>query len=275
MHNPSMVGMNSNANSGDIAQLMGSLQQRSSTPTYPQTSALQGPPAIRSPMPQTAVPVPRQAYNGTPTNYGAPYQPPPAVSQQQLQNDVRQILLSANFQKTLDPSDSRTQQLISTLENLKAILDSQQFDSTQLQVMQTELSKISGQIQSQIAALIGGNPLPVVTPAPAPPSTLSQYPIYSTPPPTMTLPPAFATQPPSANIISIPPNLASLLGAFPPPQPSNGSSSQAGGDNPLLAQLRAAGLLPSTPTPEPIVNPKISGSHRFGVDLDQESITKM
>jgi hypothetical protein len=187
--------------------------------------------------------------------------------------------MSANFQKTLDPSDGRTHQLIGTLETLKLILDSQQFGPAQLQTMQAELGKIQGQIQSRISAIVGNNgraPMPVSSLPFS--SAASDYPLYSTPPPQNPIPPAFVTQPPSMQPTPLPQTLAALLGSLPPPTgvtPKPQIAPQPPADNSLIAQLRAAGLLNATPPPAPAAVQKPALSGRYGVVMDQESITKM
>jgi pre-mRNA cleavage complex 2 protein Pcf11 len=322
------VGVQGTPTPVDMAALMGQLQQRTGTPTYTNTNmnGLQRHPVVTSPAIRPAMlsHILPPSQTSTPLNF-APFQAPTAtppqahqtVTQDQLKNEVNQLLQSANIQKILDASNNDLPQLVSTLESLKSLLDKQQFMAPDLLAMQSELSKISSRLNSQIASILGnaqGN-----TPPPIPPVSrmpMNPYQTVSTPPgmlpfapPPISFPPSL---PPQSRTISPPPqnvpvDMASLLGLLGPPPPipqpaptpvfpglapqsmsqhssRNTNSQPPAGGGGLLDMLRASGLLMGAPTPQqsninfPIPPPSAMisppGGRRYGVRLDQESITK-
>jgi pre-mRNA cleavage complex 2 protein Pcf11 len=266
--------MNGPPNPVDVAELMASLQQRTSTPTNQIPSQYQPPPAIRSPLSIPAVPVAQSVpqFSQNPPEYRLPYQAlPPTITQPELQQEVRYILQKATIQRMLEPNNVDLQQLIPTLESLKLMLDSEQFEVAPLLQMQAELDKINNRIQSQLSSVLGKSPLNNQQTLPfQPPGSTSGYPRISTPPHLQYAPlPAGPQIPPKFDI-------ASLLSVIqtPPTALPNPATSNLPADNALLSQLRAAGLLPSTPTPEPKQVQPITVSRTSG-GLDQNSITQV
>lgn len=269
----------------DMAALMGQLQQRTATPSYPYNSMVgMRPPQVSSPAMFSAMSAyaPPPSQTSTPLNmpeFQAPistFAAPQGVTQDQLKTTVNDLLQSAKIQKMLDASNRDLPQLVSTLESLKGLLADRQFGPQDLIAMQSELSKISATLNSQIASILGnsaGN-----TPPPAPAMSrisLNGFPAVHTPPNVMpyTPPPlTYQTPIPVQNrIVSPPPqnqsmDIASLLGllrsqppahapsapatTFPGFQPASMSvdpspnaNAQSAAPNSLLDMLRASGLL--------------------------------
>jgi hypothetical protein len=278
--------VNGTPNPVDIAELISSLQPRTGTPTFSVAPPYQPPPAVRSPIPSAAMPVPQTLplpYMNTSPDYRSPYSPVPAptITQHELQNEVREVLNQAGIQKLLEPHNQDLQGLISTLEQLKVLLNSQQFGAPHLLQMQSELEKIKSRIQNQLANVMG-----TVVSTPPPnlpfnPPTASPYPPISTPPPIINYTPmptsAPAPLPPGLSQPIAPQfNLAAILGSLQPPQSSTPNPAPAPPSlgNEFLDQLRAAGLLGPSSAAEVHTVPGPSAGKAFSGPLDQDSITK-
>jgi pre-mRNA cleavage complex 2 protein Pcf11 len=247
---------------------------RSNTPTFSQGGYAQGPAVAPSPAPQHPFQIPSHppSHTGTPVPHPATGLPP--MSQPHLQSEVRQVILSANLLKALDPADRRTTELITTLQNLQTVLDMQRFEAPQLSSIQGELNKISTQVQSRI---------PAHTNAPAVSSIASSFsfgnvPVISTPPaaPAFSVPAADGPGAPVATqqhpLLA---QLTSLLGPQPSqslPPPIAMPTTSAGPPSDLLSQLRAAGLLPATPTPPPARTFSAFPKGMYGLGLSQDSL---
>jgi hypothetical protein len=273
-------GLNGTPNPVNITEMMGSLQQRSGTPTFPMTAQYQPQPAVRSPIPIPALPVPQSMpipYNNAKAEYGPPYPSvQSAITQAELQNEVREIHQKASIQNLLEPNNLDLQQLITTLESLKHMLDTQQFGTQHLQQMQAELNKISTRLQAQLSTFMANaGPAPQLE-KPFTPPIMPSYPVVSSPPSIMNFAP-----PPTALPTSIqqPVNLdiGSLLRGLQPSQnhTANPNTYQPTSDNSFLAQLRAAGLVPATPTPERQPDQPALMTEALVGTLNQDSITKM
>jgi pre-mRNA cleavage complex 2 protein Pcf11 len=274
-------GLNGTSNPVNIAEMVGSLQQRSGTPTFSMTSQYPPQPAVRSPVPIPALPVPQSvplAYNNATAEYRTPYSSgQPAITQAELQNEVREIHQKASIQNLLEPNNVDLQQLITTLESLKHMLDTQQFGTQPLQQMQAELNKINTRLQAQLSAFMGNaGPASSQVVKPFTPPTIPSYPVVSSPPPVMNF-----TPPPTAlpTSISQPPQLdiSALLSGLQPAQhqAANSIALPPSSDNSLLAQLRAAGLVPSSSTPELRPAQSLSKTEALVGALTQDSITKV
>lgn len=283
------AGMNSNVNPAEMAQHMQSQPQRIGTPTLPFGQRIQTPP-IRSPTTRAAFPVtqtPPQPQNnvaGYSTALVATATPHEVVTKPQLQNEVREILTSANLQKVFDPSDGRTSELIQTLETLRQILDSKEFDQRALESMKSELSKISKQVHSRLTGLL--NPTGGLVPGVAPQTTSAASLLppalpttYSTMPPAQSTPLPLVPGPPNVPALPTPSTpVSALIGALKPQNsaPSNPAPSQSTTPQPsLLDQLKAAGLLQDAGVVlQPPTAAQKAGARRYGVTLDNESIKR-
>lgn len=229
----------------DVAEMLRSVHHRPTTPTYPMNPSYNPPPAI----PQS---VPIQ-YQST----------PPLLTQSDLQQEVKDILQDATLKSMLDPRDLDLKQLIETLNSLKFVLDSTPLGQPTLQQMRSELAKIRTRLQPQLPSMLAN---PAAQALASHSSTPIPYPLVSTPPAMMNIAPP-PPMPPQFDISSIFNILQPSHTSTPVPPPNPPPSV----NNPLFAQLRLAGLLSASPTPQPQVqrplNPNVSGAI-----LDQESI---
>jgi pre-mRNA cleavage complex 2 protein Pcf11 len=274
----------------ETAEYMTTLQQRPGT-NINSGAAYQPPQSVRSPVPQTVLPVAPSlpvSYNGAQPNYGAQQQLSQML-QSKLQSETKQLIDVLTLQKVLavGPPNLEIDQLHATLDALMKVLNSGALVLSHLQTVQAELIRISERVQRglppELAMLIKGasqSTLPAQAPVPttqlnplAALLTATPYPMHSssTPPPlarlppTTTLPQSTAYSLPAAAAYSAPPAFA--MPAFQPP-----GGPPAGGELDLIAQLQAAGLLPpANPAPKPSTH---GAGGRFGVRLDQDSIMK-
>nr|KMM63937.1 hypothetical protein CPAG_00289 [Coccidioides posadasii RMSCC 3488] len=195
----------------------------------------------------------------------APPQYPPAAQQQypysqsysegvdlaSLHRDIDNLILSARSDFANKPLDTAVQQRLKALLDLQSILQQQKLPQEQLKLIRDQVSKLSASA-----------PAAPITPAalPLPPITTSAVPT----------PPLLATHTPQPNIQALlhPNTLAELIKATanpqsrtPPPPQAQVFSQQtlvstsstpttatpALSENPLIASLRARGLLPPAP----------------------------
>lgn len=198
------------------------------------------------------------------------------VDVQKLHADIDDLTTDAKIECATHPMDQAAQRHLTTLQTLKEILDG---GSTSEQDLVNIRNTITQQMSDKVA---NGRQAFTTTSVPLP----QQYPNPK--------PPIQHTQPPPAALPSIfnTTNLAELLRAtanqsqqhqatpqpnFYSPQPSVGQTSLLSGmmpspapvpvtDNPLLAQLRASGLLSLVPTPPQGLTPPVSSLATFAND---------
>jgi len=302
------------ASSAEAAEYMTTLQQRPGAPNFHPGAAYQPTQATRSPVPQPVLPVAQSlpvSFNGVPPNYGAQQQQQQQLNQSamllqsKLQNEVKQIIEVLTLQKVLavGPPNLEIEQLLATLNALIKVLNSEALGLSPLQTVQAELVKISDRMQKSLPAelvmlLKAASQPPVSQPAQAPvPATFQStasfaallsaappYPIHSTstPPPIarFPLPPLQTTLPLSIAPYPLPTAAFSSIPATsqPPGNGSNAFPAQPAVEADIIAQLQAAGLLPltnQTPAPNLYLQQSRPIGRRFGVKLDQDSITKV
>ncbi|KAK2755685.1 hypothetical protein FQN54_005834 [Arachnomyces sp. PD_36] len=196
----------------------------------------------------TPQPEPYSRY-GQPQAYSQPRQD--SIDLGVLHRDIENLIATARSDFAANPLDTSVQQRLKALLDLQSILQRQQLPQDQLKLIREQVSQLAP------------------PPKPAPQPTPSQQQPAPTPP--------VATPPtnPASNA-SFPPNIQSLLNsntladlikatanrqrptpppqsqqAFPVPQPSTSqAAAPATSENPLIASLRARGLLPP-PTAAP------------------------
>jgi hypothetical protein len=233
-------------NPANVADLLRSVHQRSTTPTFPMNSAYVPPPAIPQP--------PAHQYQFT----------PPLINQSDLQLEVKDVLQDASLKSMLEPNNHDLKQLIETLKSLKTVLDSTPLGQPTLQQMRSELAKIRSRLHSQLSSLLANAPHPQVLPSHT--STPIPFPVVSTPPAVMNNAPPPAI-PPQFDINSI----FNILQPSSTPTPVPMSNAPPPIGNSLFDQLRAAGLLSANSTPQPNII-KSHNPNASGVVLDQDSI---
>jgi pre-mRNA cleavage complex 2 protein Pcf11 len=211
----------------------------------------------RSNYPQYQPFTPRQQ---PPTSFQPSYQPPPAyaaVPQSpnnlgSLHRDIEALIAAARTEFAAAPWEPAIQQRLKALLDLQTIVMNQQLPPDQIQLIQTQVAQLSNPQKLAIPA-----PAPAPPPAPAPMPTLAGPPIPQQPNlqalfssnalAGLLASAAKAQQPPSTPPVhqvqlpqtQLPPSQPLIN---PPPLPT-------GGENPLIASLRAAGMLPPTTTP--------------------------
>lgn len=185
-----------------------------------------------------------------------------------LYRDIERLISSAQTDFANNPVDTSIRQRLKALLDLQSILQQQKLPQEQLKLIRDQVSKLSATAPARVATVI-----------PAPPS----LPIPLIPTPTISTPPVptLTTHTPQPNLQALlnPSTLAELIKATansqnrtpPPPQPlppqvsistSNTptTSTPVGPENPLIASLRARGLLPpvlGTPAQQPPTLPFI------------------
>lgn len=287
-----------------------STQPYRQTPTPPQTISqfVQNIPAhIRSPQPAAALP--STSYGAaTPASYGQPYtaqptsfyqhpDPAPAlqppqypsatpqprssstgpVDIQKLHLDIDDLTTDAKIECATHPMDAGAQRKLASLQTLKEILDSGS-------ASERDLVDIRNTIMQKMAEKMA-----IARP-------LTQPPIQQLPAQGSYVPPQPSTQqqlppaaPAPASVFNTT-NLAELLRAtvnqqqaapappsyYAPPQSGIGTPQYSNAapptvpENPLLAQLRASGLLSAAPTPSQGVTPPMPALSAFSTDLNVE-----
>jgi pre-mRNA cleavage complex 2 protein Pcf11 len=244
------------------------MQQRTATPpTYPHLQ----PNVIRSPlagMLQQGQP----SYQSTP-DYGAASQTSQltTASVKQEADSIRQSLL---VQQSLGSQDPELPKIISTLDKVNGLLSTQHLDQAALGAIKGQLAALSRRTQEGFNSIMGQMQGTTAPSAPNHSASQASYPLSF--PPSISTPPPILPHQGSANTAGLPPSmLISLLtqqsGSTPlppPPQPGQAPAEANG----FLQQLRAAGLLLGTPTPD---IGEAGKSSRYGVYLNQDSITKV
>ncbi|KAF2836922.1 hypothetical protein M501DRAFT_208487 [Patellaria atrata CBS 101060] len=253
----------------------------------------------------TPVQTQNQHIHGYPSNSGS------LSELDKLNDDIEKLIAAAKAEWVTRLHDQDVQKRLKALLDLQTILKTQQLPPEQLKLVQLQVAQLrppanptplasSTPVQNNVFGLppkpptpqtFQPAPVPVPTPpvqryqSPQPPVTTPQlpFPFLSTPhpPPAPGPPPllnlaqilslAHANQ--QATPVPIPslpvwPPLVTNTQVTPIPPPS---VTPIVGENPLLAQLRAAGLLPATPTPPPTNNwSKVEND----VEMTTASITK-
>ncbi|EEP78358.1 conserved hypothetical protein [Uncinocarpus reesii 1704] len=206
-----------------------------------------------------------------------PSQYPPITQQQQygqshpeivdlasLHRDIDNLIMSARNDFANRPLDSSVQQRLKALLDLQSILQQQKLPQEQLKLIRDQVSKLA----------IAAPPTPVPVPAAPVPTTAVQTPSIPTltthtPPPNLqallnptTLASLIKATANSQNRTPPPPPPAPLAQVFPQQAPASSSntpsiSAPVVTENPLIASLRARGLLPpvlNTPPQQPPAN---------------------
>lgn len=214
------------------------------------TQYSQPPAPISTPQPYMPPqqPVPQQNFQ-----YGQPSYPTPVpttVDLDALNRDIDDLIVDAKIGSYSNPMDRASQHKLASLQSLKEIVDSGTLS-------QHDLADVRKSISEQLAARSNHRPTPPPVPTPQP--TLSypyqQPPVQAAPPPSST--PSFLNSASLAELLRAtapPPNQPTppqvhatpVLPSFAPQQPFQPPPPA---ENALIAQLRASGLLPATPTP--------------------------
>lgn len=273
------------------------------TPTPPQTLpqfAPAIPSHIRSPQPQVAIP--QQYQPSPPVSYGQPYAPQPtpfyhqpqipqpsptpqyapptpqprpvsagAVDVQKLHMDIDDLTTDAKIECATHPMDQGAQRKLASLQTLKEILDSGN-------ASENDLIDIRNTIMQKMAEKIAAGRQPG---SQAPVPHITGTPVQNAHMPATSAPASAST----SNSLFNTTNLAELLRATVNQQPASQPSSyypqaQQGintsqtaplippsvSENPLLAQLRASGLLSAAPTPPQGLISTDPGHAGYGTD---------
>lgn len=202
--------------------------------------------------------------------YGQPYQQPQqgSIDLAALHRDIEHLITSARADFARNPLDPSIQQRLKALLDLQSILQRQQLPEDQLRLIRDQVSQLSATAPA---------PRPVSTmPAPSVPAPAPAPVMTNPPPPVPTPQPAI---PANLQALFNPNTLAELIRATtnaqtrtPPPPipqpitqpnpapisaPASTAPAATAAENPLIASLRARGLLPPTtgapvaPTPPP------------------------
>ncbi|OAL26076.1 hypothetical protein AYO22_04490 [Fonsecaea multimorphosa] len=260
------------------------------TPTPPQTLpqfAQNIPSHIRSPQPQPAVP--QQPYAQLPSvTYGQPYPPQPApvtgsaVDLQKLHADIDDLTTDAKIECATHPMDAGAQRKLASLQTLKEILDSGNASENDLVDIRNTI------LQKMTEKMAMSRQPPAQTPLPNIPLHTSYAPSQALVQPMQASPPGPTAGPPPTALFNST-NLAELLRttlnqqqATQPPNyyapPQSGVSTPQyittapapPTENPLIAQLRASGLLSAAPTPPPGMTAPVASFSTFGPDATAE-----
>jgi pre-mRNA cleavage complex 2 protein Pcf11 len=188
--------------------------------------------------------------------YGA--SPPSSVDLAALYRDIDDLIVDAKIDCASHPMDQAARTKLSSLQSLKNIVEMGKLSEKDLQDVRVSVSEQMAQR--------------AMPPRPTPPPVSTPVPMSSTPLP-YSVPMAIPQAPPSSTTPSFinSNSLAELIRATanhnqptpPPPLPSlpfqpqltntppanNVTPAPPAAENPLIAQLRASGLLPATPTP--------------------------
>ena len=209
----------------------------------------------RQPAPQYP-PQPQPTPTFQAQQYSAPL--PSSVDLPQLHHDIDDLIVDAKIDCASHPMDQTARTKLSSLQSLKNIVEMGKLS-------EKDLHDVRGSVSEQMAQRTQPprpTPPPVSTPIPMASSTLlhsNTLPVLQPPPPSTT--PSFLNSNSLAELIRAtanrgqptpPPPLPSL--PFQPqnigtPPVSNATPVHAPAENPLIAQLRASGLLPATPSP--------------------------
>jgi pre-mRNA cleavage complex 2 protein Pcf11 len=204
--------------------------------------------------PQTYIP-PQQPSMQQNFQYGQPSYPTPVpatVDLDALNRDIDDLIVDAKIGSYSNPMDRASQQKLASLQSLKEIVDSGTLS-------QRDLGDVRKSISEQLAARSHHQPMPPSIPVPQPPTSYpyQQPPAQGAPLPSST--PSFLNSTSLADLLraTAPQNQPTppQIHATPVPPPMTTQHNNQGqlphppAENPLIAQLRASGLLPATPTP--------------------------
>ncbi|OAL36572.1 hypothetical protein AYO20_04188 [Fonsecaea nubica] len=259
-------------------------------PALPQQPYSQGP-SVTYGQQYPPQPTPTPYYQPPPPSHTPQYLPPTpqpapvtasAVDLQKLHADIDDLTTDAKIECATHPMDAGAQRKLASLQTLKEILDSgnaSESDLVDIQntILQKMTEKMTTSRQTPTQAPLSNNPLH--TPY-APPQPLIQ-------PMQITAPGPSPVPPPTALFNST--NLAELLRTtlnqqqatqptsyYAPPQTGmstpqyTATAAPAPTENPLIAQLRASGLLSAAPTPPPGVTPPLASFSTFAPDTATE-----
>lgn len=216
--------------------------------------------------PYQPYPRPQQPPSSFQQNYQVPtsYSPAPqsASNLGSLHRDIEALITAARNEFAAAPWEPAIQQRLKALLDLQTIVLNQQLPPDQILLIQTQVAQLSNPQKLAMPAPAPA-PTPAAAPAPAP------APLMPTPMPTLAAP--SVPQQPNLQALFSSNALAGLLASaakaqqapatppvhqvqlpptqLPPSQPTiTPSPIPAGGENPLIASLRAAGMLPPTPS---------------------------
>lgn len=217
------------------------------------------------PTPQTYLPPQQHAQQNF--QYGQPTYPTPApvpvsvpvtVDLDALNRDIDDLVVDAKIGSYSNPMDRASQQKLASLQSLKEIVDSGSLSPR-------DLADVRKSISEQLAARSNQQPIPPPIPTPQPPASFPyQQPPVQGPPPATT--PSFLN---SSNLADLLRATAPQHHPTPPPIHATPIPQSVGfqqniqthqappAENPLIAQLRASGLLPAISTPSTIGTPFI------------------
>lgn len=197
---------------------------------------------------------PQQPPSSFQPNYQAPtsYTPAPQsnVNLGSLHRDIEALIAAARHEFAATPWEPAIQERLKALLDLQTIVTNQQLPPDQILLIQTQVAQLSNPQK-----LAMPTPAPAPPPAPAPIPTLAAPPISQQP----DLQALFSSNALAGLLASA--NKAQQTTATPPARqvqlpPTQVSPSQApitpapvpaSGENPLIASLRAAGMLPPNP----------------------------
>ncbi|KAI2210215.1 mRNA 3' end processing factor [Ophidiomyces ophidiicola] len=183
-----------------------------------------------------------------PLNHQTSYRQQDTVDLGSLHRDIDSLILSARNDFANKPLDASVQQRLKALLDLQSILQQQELPQEQLKLIRNQVSKLSTTAPTTFS-IPPGLPIPPISTPSAP-----------TPPPTLT----GHTPQPNLQALLNPSTLADLIKATanpqnrtpPPPLPqtypqvsaaASATSATTVSENPLIASLRARGLLPLVP----------------------------
>jgi pre-mRNA cleavage complex 2 protein Pcf11 len=212
-----------------------------------------------------------------------------------LNHDISNLIAGARTEFAAHPYDHGVQQRLKALLDLQSILQSQTLPPDQLDLIKDQVAQLSratrppkSPVPAPSPAIIPPpqGPVPLAQPPPSlhslvPPDALAALLASVTPAQRPTPPP-----PPPALPVSQPPSLFNLLPAAAAPSLTHAPLSVPG-ESPLLASLRAAGMLPPLPPavtvtatpplpasfpahlppppPPPVNNPFVNGHHNLAL----------
>ncbi|KAL1846373.1 mRNA 3' end processing factor [Paecilomyces lecythidis] len=222
------------------------------SPTPPPASSRYPPSSTQNPGP----PYGANGHGHQPARYNSPTpQPSQAVDLAALNSDIEALISTARSDFANNPLDPSVQQRLKALLDLQGILQRQELPQEQLRLVRDQVSRLA---PPKPAA----PPVPPVAPVSSVPQTLPIFPSA----PAQSL--ASQLQQPNLQQLLNPGTLAELIKATtnkqqptPPPQapnpfpqvpavstPQPPAASTAAPENPLIASLRARGLLPPLPS---------------------------
>lgn len=239
------------------------------SPTPPQ--GMSRPPAHPFPAGQASGPsvsTPPRANAAAPTHLvssQAPPMPRPDLDLESLHRDLEALVTAARMDFANNPFNATSQQRLKALLDLQGILSKQQLTPDQLKMVREQVSALAGPLATPVAQ--NNTPLPPPAAAQPPPAPVST-------------PPAQPTSQPIQQLLN-PGTLAELIKATavhqqptPPPIPAvpqvpsaSSTPPTSSSENPLIAALRARGILPSASAPPNLaastVTPPQGGSLPF------------